>query len=143
MLDAHIENAEGERVNTVEHGEEIRLRLELEATRRPRRPRRRLRDRQRRRHRGLPVRRRRSGEDGAREVGAGQRVKVAVDAARTRWRPGRYFVHCGINRAAAGGIALYVPNAIDFVVFGGPNDRGIVSLPHRDRGRIEDGEEQR
>src|SRR5215218_1979692 len=31
MLDAHIENGQAERVNTVEHGEEIRMRVELEA----------------------------------------------------------------------------------------------------------------
>ena len=43
--------------------------------------------------------------------------------------PGHYFVHCGINRILEGGIALDVHSAIDFVVFGGPGDRSVVSLP--------------
>jgi ABC-2 type transport system ATP-binding protein len=137
MLDAHIENAAGERVNTVEHGERIRMRVELEATvdqagldigfvianadgvgvfqy-------------------GVPA-----GEYGARGVAAGQRVRIesTVD---NPLAPGRYFVHCGINRASGEGIALYVPNAMDFVVFGGPNDRGIVFLPHETTAAIEGG----
>ena len=45
--------------------------------------------------------------------------------------PGRYFVHCGVNRAAGAGVALYVHGAVDFVVFGGdPQPRGVVELPH-------------
>ena len=34
--------------------------------------------------------------------------------------------HCGINRAFEGGIALYLQNAVDFLVFGGPQSRGLV-----------------
>ncbi len=37
VLDAHVENAAGERVDSVEHGEPIRLRLEIEAEARHRR----------------------------------------------------------------------------------------------------------
>jgi hypothetical protein len=44
---------------------------------------------------------------------------------------GRYFIHCGVNRAENQSVALYVHNALDFVVYAGldtPN--GVVDLPH-------------
>jgi ABC-type polysaccharide/polyol phosphate transport system ATPase subunit len=138
LLDAHIENAEGERVNTVEHGEEIHMRVELEA---------------KVDLAGLDIGfvianadgvgvfqyGVGAGEYGAREVAAGQRVKISSTVANPL-APGRYFVHVGVNRASEGGVALYVPNAMDFVVFGGPNDRGIVFLPHETEAVIEGGQ---
>jgi ABC-type polysaccharide/polyol phosphate transport system ATPase subunit len=137
VLDAYLENAEGRRVESVEHGEGIRLRMDLEAKR------------------DLPgldlgfvisnadgigvvqfdVT---AGEADAREIKAGQRVRVE-SRLDNPLAPGRYHVHCGINRAFAGGVALYVPNAIDFVVFGGPHDRGVVLLPHESVATIETG----
>ncbi|HEU4462800.1 MAG TPA: hypothetical protein VFR75_09435, partial [Solirubrobacterales bacterium] len=70
---------------------------------------------------GIPV-----GErEEARELAAGQRVTVTA-ALDNQLAAGRYFVHCGINRAYEGGMALYVPKAIEFVVFGGPQTRGVV-----------------
>jgi ABC-type polysaccharide/polyol phosphate transport system ATPase subunit len=125
LVAAHLEDANGESTANLEHGEEIRLRLELEV----------------RRdlpgldvgfllvnadelgvfNFGIPV-----GErEEARELRAGQRVVVTA-ALDNKLAAGRYFVHCGINRAFEGGIALYVPKAIDFVVFGGPQTRGVV-----------------
>ena len=52
---------------------------------------------------------------------------------------GRYFVHCGINRAFEGGIALYLQNAIDFVVFGGPQTRGAVYPELKIEAKVEAG----
>ena len=43
---------------------------------------------------------------------------------------GRYFVHLGVNRAHGAGVALYVNSAIDFAVFGGAPQSGVISLPH-------------
>ncbi len=125
LVEARLEGAGGEPTANVEHGEEIRLHLELEI----------------KRdlpgvdvgflvanadglgvfNFGIPV-----GEsEGARELAAGQRVTVTA-ALDNQLAAGRYCVHCGINRAYEGGIALYVSNALDFVVFGGPQTRGIV-----------------
>jgi ABC-2 type transport system ATP-binding protein len=125
IVDAHLEDAGGTRLDRLEHGEPIRIRLELEV----------------KRdlpgldvglllvnadgvglfNFGIPV-----GEaEGQRAVSAGQRVSVRAELENSLVA-GRYFVHCGINRAFEGGIALYVQNAIDFLVFGGPQTRGLV-----------------
>jgi len=139
LCDAWIENADGVRVNTLEHGEEIRLRVELES-------------------KGdlpgldvgfvvanadgvgvfqfgIPV-----GEaEGAREIAAGQRVKVAAKL-ENPLAAGRYFVHCGVNRAfEEGAVALYVQGAAEFLVFGGPRTTGVVTLEHEVGATIEDG----
>jgi ABC-type polysaccharide/polyol phosphate transport system ATPase subunit len=140
MLDAHIENAKGERVNMIEHGEEIRMHVELEA---------------KEDLTGVDIGFVVANADGvgvfqygisageydARAIAAGQRVRID-SALENPLAPGRYFVHCGVNHAFDGGIALYVPNAMDFVVFGGPNDRGIVFLSHTSEAVIESGEEK-
>ncbi|HEX5526399.1 MAG TPA: ABC transporter ATP-binding protein [Solirubrobacterales bacterium] len=126
VLDAHLEDAGGARIDRLEHGEPIRIRLELEV----------------KRdlpgldvgfilvnadsvgvfNFGIPV-----GEAPGRDraVKAGQRVSVRAELENSLVA-GRYFVNCGINRAFEGGIALYVQNAIDFLVFGGPHTRGLV-----------------
>ena len=45
--------------------------------------------------------------------------------------PGRHFIHCGIARNhTPGDTALYVHNAIEFVVFGIQKPLGLVSMPH-------------
>ncbi|HET9198026.1 MAG TPA: ABC transporter ATP-binding protein [Solirubrobacterales bacterium] len=125
LVEARLENARGEPTANVEHGEEIRLRLELEVKRD-------LpgvdvgflvanADGVNVFNFGIPV-----GErEGRRALRAGQRVAVTA-ALDNKLAAGRYFVHCGINRAYEGGIALYLQNAIDFVVFGGPQTRGAV-----------------
>jgi ABC-2 type transport system ATP-binding protein len=130
LLDAWIEDADGSRLTNVEHGTPIRLRVALEA----------LRD--------LPgiglgfilanadgvgvfqfgagVRK----DDGSAELAAGDRVRVSVDM-ENLLAPGRYFIHTGVNRVGGAGVALYVHNSVDFVVYGGEAQaRGIVSLPH-------------
>jgi ABC-type polysaccharide/polyol phosphate transport system ATPase subunit len=70
---------------------------------------------------GLPVK---EGE-GARDIAAGERVTVRATV-DNRLADGRYFVHCGINRAFGGGVALYRAKAFDFHVFGSPTTRGMV-----------------
>jgi ABC-type polysaccharide/polyol phosphate transport system ATPase subunit len=129
ILDAGIVDADGERVSSVEHGDEIRIRIEIEA---------------RQDFAGLGVAyllvngdgvavgtlRAVVGGDDPQPVKAGERFLVETTAAN-QLGPGHYFVHCGINRVLEGGSALDVPSAIDFVVFGGPGDRGLVSLPQR------------
>jgi hypothetical protein len=70
------------------------------------------------------------GGESPRPVKAGERFRVETTAAN-QLGPGHYFVHCGINRTVEGGVALDVPSALDFVVFGGPGDRGLVSLPQK------------
>ena len=120
-----VEDEQGSAVSTLEHGKDIRLRLEVEA----------LRDLP-----GLDVGFLIANADGvdvlnfgipvgererARSVTRGQRVVVEARV-QNHLAAGRYFVHCGIYRAFEGGIALYEENATDFLVFGGPETRGIV-----------------
>lgn len=139
MVDAHIEHDGGERDNSFEHGEPIRLRVELEAMTELE---------------GIDIGfvvanadgigvfqfGVSAGEHGDRALSPGERVRVE-STIENPLAPGRYFVHCGVNRAYSRGVALYVPQAMDFVVFGGPNDRGIVFLPHETEVTIERGGE--
>jgi ABC-2 type transport system ATP-binding protein len=131
LLDAWLEDTEGKRLTNVEHGTRFRLRAELEA----------MRDLP-----GLAVGFSVANADGvgifdfgtivtkdgdSAELGAGERVVVSAEV-ENLLNPGRYFVHCGVNRAHGAGVALYVQSVIDFVVFGGASHlRGIVSLPHQ------------
>ncbi|MGN6201553.1 MAG: ABC transporter ATP-binding protein [Solirubrobacterales bacterium] len=120
-----LEDEGGAAITNLEYGQEIRLRLELEALRElP----------------GLDVGFLVANADGvdvlnfgipvgekerAREVAAGERVTVRAQV-QNHLAGGRYFVHCGVYRAFEGGIALYVENAADFLVFGGPETKGVV-----------------
>jgi ABC-type polysaccharide/polyol phosphate transport system ATPase subunit len=54
---------------------------------------------------------------------------------------GRYFIHLGINRANAAGVALYVNSAVDFAVFGGTAG-GFVALPYEIEAQIGSGERE-
>ncbi|HET7590890.1 MAG TPA: ABC transporter ATP-binding protein [Solirubrobacterales bacterium] len=120
-----LQDAAGTAISTIEHGSDIRLRLELEA----------LRDlpgidvgflvanadRVDVLNFGIPV----GEKQRARSVAAGERVSVEARV-ENHLAGGRYFVHCGIYRAFEGGIALYQEDALDFLVFGGPETRGLV-----------------
>ncbi|MGN6816934.1 MAG: ABC transporter ATP-binding protein [Solirubrobacterales bacterium] len=130
LLDAWIEDADGNRVANVESGEPIRLRVELEALREG--P-------------GVGVGFILADADGVGVFQFGTGVEESGEVAPLRpgsrftvradvenlLTQGHYFVHCGVNRAANQSVALYVHNALDFVVYAGldtPN--GMVDLPH-------------
>ncbi len=127
MLDARVVDASGERASSVEHGEKIRIRIEIEA---------------KQDFAALAVGhlivnadgvgvcqlRAPIGGDPPPPVKAGERLEVETTVDNLLGA-GHYFVHCGINRLLEGGVALDVAGATDFVVYGGPADRGLVSLP--------------
>ena len=125
VVGIRVEDEHGGAASNLEYGQDIRLRLEVEA----------LRDLPGLDvgflvanadgvdvlNFGIPV-----GErEGARNVSAGERVTVNARV-QNRLAAGRYFVHCGIYRAFEGGIAIYLQDAVDFLVFGGPDTKGVV-----------------
>jgi ABC-type polysaccharide/polyol phosphate transport system ATPase subunit len=129
MLDAYLEGADGERLSNVEFAEDIRIRVELEVKQ----------DMDGLdagfilgnadgisfSQFGVAI-----GEEGSRAVVAGDRILISCDL----YNPlvaGHYFLHCGLNKSFEGGIALFVPNAIDFVVFGGFGDRGLITMTQK------------
>jgi ABC-type polysaccharide/polyol phosphate transport system ATPase subunit len=136
LIDAWVEATDGSRPTSLEHGDEIRLRVELEA----------------KRDTpgfdfgfilanadgvgvfefGAPV----ENPDGSRPIAASRRFRVDAEL-QNPLAPGRYFVHCGVNRIHGGGVALYAHNAISFVVFGGPQARGVVLLPLEIAAKVE------
>jgi ABC-2 type transport system ATP-binding protein len=79
-------------------------------------------------------------EPGPQLVPAGRRVRVRVRMDNPLVS-GRYFLHLGVSRGGAGaGTALYVHNAVDFVVFGGEQQPGgMVTIGHEIEAVIEDG----
>ena len=139
LLDVWIENSNGERITNLEHGDQIRLRAELEIKRDA--------------PGGLGVGFVIVNADGvgifefgtlatdsygAPQLSAGKRVEI-VSAVENLLTPGHYFVHCGINRANSAGVALHKENALDFVVFGGEaHSRGVVSLPNEIEAVVEE-----
>ncbi|HET9592236.1 MAG TPA: ABC transporter ATP-binding protein [Solirubrobacterales bacterium] len=129
LLDVWVEDADGNRTANVEAGEKIRLRLELEATREVAGA-------------GVGLIIANADGVGVTELGApivegdwfaplrpGTRVTVQAEVENLLTQ-GRYFVHCGINRSENRGVALYVHNAFDFVVYAGEDmPNGLVALP--------------
>jgi ABC-type polysaccharide/polyol phosphate transport system ATPase subunit len=129
MLDAWIEDAEGNRLDNLEHGRELRLRLDLEI----------LRDSP-----GLVIGFIIANADevgifqfgtalknasGGSELRAGERVKVSAEIENLLVQ-GRYFVHCAVNRAKDSNVVLHGYDCVEFVVFGGePQAHGNVRLP--------------
>ena len=136
LLDAWIENDQGEKVTTIEHGDQIHLRVEIEILREmsgvnvgfiianP--------DGLGLFQFGTPVRE----EDDSDVLAIGERVKVKAELDNPL-APGRYFVHCGVQRSHGGRDALYVHNALDFVIFGGQRAHGIISLDHEIEAEVE------
>ncbi len=139
LEDAWLEDASGERVTALEEGDEIRLlaRLRIEES-----------------VPGLMVGFILANADGinAFEFGevvegsgkggfrAGQTITVRSQI-ENRFTPGRYLVHCGVNRIeGATGAALYVHNAAGFVVFGTDQSSGIVMPEYETSFAFEDGE---
>jgi len=74
------------------------------------------------------------------DLSAGKRLTLTATV-ENRFAAGRYFVHCGIHSPS--GIALYAPKAMTFVVFGGKDTRGVMSLDRRVAVEIEDAEGRR
>ena len=137
VLDANVVDESGRWIDSIEQGQPIRLRLDLEAVRD-------LdgldvffsvddSDGAALTKFGVTV-----GEVGARELRAGQRVTIEADLGNPL-APGRYFFNCGINRAFTGDVVLFVPNVVDFVVFGGRNDFGMVDVPVEAKATITEG----
>ena len=135
VLSARLADAEGQAVESVEHGEPIRLRLELEA----------VRDLD-----GIDVFFSLDDPDGAtvtkfgvtvgevadRRLYAGQRIKLQADIGNPL-SPGRYYFNCGINLAFTGDSLLFVPNVVGFVVFGTTHDYGLVEIPVESRATVD------
>jgi energy-coupling factor transporter ATP-binding protein EcfA2 len=137
LVRAHLEGAEDDDVKALGYGEELHLEIEVEA----------LED-----FAGLDIGFIVANADGigitafsspvggdvddARPVANGERVKVAVTM-ENKLAPGHYFVHCGINRAFEGRVALYVHNAIEFVVYGTGHTGGLIAIDHSVDSEIE------
>lgn len=129
VVAAHVVDAEGNSVRSIEHGNPIRIHLELEAkedlpgldvgfivANAENIPVFQF---------GIPV-----GEGkGTREIAKGGRASVEATLDNPL-SSGRYFIHTGINRAFEGGEALFVERVAEFVVYGGPHTTGIVYLGH-------------
>jgi ABC-2 type transport system ATP-binding protein len=139
LLDAWLENDAGERVTSLEEGEGIHLRTTLEA----------MEDAP-----GIMVGFMIANADGVAvsefvkivaegeemvPIEKGQRVSIS-SRLENPLTPGRYFIHCGVNRTNGGhGVALYAHNAVSFVVFGSDRSRGAVLLAHETEASIEGG----
>ncbi len=139
LLEAWIEDAQGERVENLEHGVRFRLRARLEV----------LRDSP-----GVGIAFSVTNADGvpvfelaapvvdgvrAHPPRVGEELEVNAEI-ENLLNPGRYFVHVGVNRAEPQpGVALYVHNALDFVVFGTGGAGGMVTLPHEIKAWAQDG----
>jgi ABC-type polysaccharide/polyol phosphate transport system ATPase subunit len=80
-------------------------------------------------------------EDGSQTVAKGERVRVEAKV-ENPLVPGHYFMHLGVNRTYEGGIALYAPKAIEFIVFGGHRQRAVVAVPFEMQAVVEEGEER-
>lgn len=140
LRDAWIEDGAGERASGVEHGEEIRLRAEIELTRDA------LgvsvsfivanADGIGMFQLGAPIR----AADGSGQVRAGETARVSARM-ENPLAPGRYFVHCGVQQdQGRGNVDLFVHSAVDFVVFGGERSGGVLALEHEIEATIEAGE---
>ncbi|MFT3864548.1 MAG: ABC transporter ATP-binding protein [Solirubrobacterales bacterium] len=135
IVEAQVEDAEGEKISALEQGEPIRFRVEVEV----------LRDLPGifsgfivTNADGLAVTKIHAplDENEEREMTAGQRATFRVKLDNPLG-PGRYFINCGINRSFGGGVALYVHNALDFVIYGSTNERGMVAIPFEAGGSVE------
>ena len=83
---------------------------------------------------GTPVR----GRAGGDVLAEGERVRIVADV-ENLLPDGHYFIHCGVTREEGGSSVAHLPNALDFVVFGGPRGRGVVELPHEIEAVVEEG----
>lgn len=131
LLDVWIEDAEGNRVTNVEQGTAMRIQSLLEA-------RRELPDplfsfvvadvHDVHVHEFVASLSNSSKPEG---LSAGERVKVSVNV-ENLLVPGHYYIHHGIGRSRTpDDVALWVPHALGFVVFGDQQSAGIVVPEHQ------------
>jgi ABC-type polysaccharide/polyol phosphate transport system ATPase subunit len=129
IVTASIIDAAGNPTTSVEHGDPIRIHLELEAKKDlP----------------GLDVGFIVANADNVpvfqfgvpvgestwpRDIEEGGRAVVEATLANPL-ASGRYYIHTGINHAFEGGVALFVERLAEFVVYGGAHTTGIVYLDH-------------
>ena len=139
LEEAWVENAAGERVTALEEDEEIRLRARLRVEEAV--P-------------GLMVGFIVANADGINVSEFGKTVEteggdgfvpgqtITVETSlENRLTPGRYLIHCGVNRTeGAAGAALYVHNATGFVIFGTDQSRGVLRPTNEVSFAVEDGE---
>jgi ABC-type polysaccharide/polyol phosphate transport system ATPase subunit len=140
LLDAWIEDGDGERATGVEHGERIRLRAEVEMT---------VdtlgvsvffivanADGVNMFQLAAPI----EGGDGSGRLRAGDRARVSADL-ENPLAPGRYLAHCGVRQdQGKGEVDLFVHGAADFVVFGGERSGGLLALEHEIEARVGPGD---
>jgi ABC-2 type transport system ATP-binding protein len=137
LLDARVEDADGARLEGIEHGREIRLRAEIEVMREVS---------------DVGVVFMIANADGvgifefgatiegrndSRQLRPGERIVVRAQV-ENPLTAGRYLVHCGVTRTTTNTVLLHVSGCADFVVFGGAS-HGIVSLRHRIDADVEEG----
>jgi ABC-type polysaccharide/polyol phosphate transport system ATPase subunit len=139
LLDAWIEDADGARATGIQHGEEIRLRAEVELTTDT------LgvsvslivanADGLGMFQFGAPI----EAGDGSGRLRAGDRARVSATL-ENPLAPGRYHVHCGVQQdQGRGDVDLFVHSAVDFVVFGGERSGGVLALEHEIEAKVEGG----
>jgi ABC-type polysaccharide/polyol phosphate transport system ATPase subunit len=129
LITAHLEGSEPDKVAAVESGKDLRVHVELEA----------LED-----FAGLDIGMIVQNPDGVgvtalaapiggevldRPIKEGQTMTVDLRLDNALG-PAHYFLHIGVNIAFGGGAALYVQNAVEFIVFGGHPGRGIVAIDY-------------
>jgi ABC-2 type transport system ATP-binding protein len=126
LVDSWLEDDAGERVTTLELGDRINLRVELEMEREV--PSLSVgfvianADGLGLLEFGVPI----APDPGTASIAAGRRMTVRASV-QNPLSTGRHFVHCGVQSGLGGNMSLYVHNALDFVVFGSPQSRGIIA----------------
>ncbi len=138
ILDARIEGPEGERLEAVEQGTKVRLRLDFEVMSE-------ISD--------INVACTLANADGvsvfqfgaeaktasgSRDLHPGERIRFRADL-ENPLTAGRHFVHCGVNHVPTRTVLLHLHSCVDFVVFGG-NAGGVVELPHKVTAEVESGD---
>jgi ABC-type multidrug transport system ATPase subunit len=127
IADVWIEDERGRRVGAIPHGEQLRIRAQIDVHERIERP---------AVHVALTT------EDALHVFGAttkgvesasaplepGERLELCVSI-ENPLRSGRYFIDCSVHGAGRGTVS-YRGRASDFVVFGGAEGAGLVTLEH-------------
>jgi ABC-2 type transport system ATP-binding protein len=128
-VDAWLENAAGERVENVEQGEPIGLRIVVQAQRELASPVFAVHFVDARGQTIFGFNRSPAWAPGEPEVvPAGGRVRIG-GTVENRLLPGRYFVHCFVARSRVqGDYALHQLRLLEFVVYGTPAGKGIVTV---------------